>query len=102
MTHYQQTVARAKRIVQHATGCTPQQADAALKAAQDALVPPYYNEFPALRKGRPRIYFDGNNLDPDTLSVLLQNLDPSRTFVIVISKSGETTETKAAFTVVEK
>jgi len=32
MTHYQQTVARAKRIVQHATGCTAQQADAALKA----------------------------------------------------------------------
>lgn len=73
-----------------------------LKAAQDALCPPYFNEFIMVRRGRPKIYFDGNNLDPDTLSVLLQNLDPARTFVIVISKSGETIETKAAFTVVEQ
>jgi glucose-6-phosphate isomerase len=72
-----------------------------LKAAQDALSPAYYNEFPALRKGRPRIYFEGNNLDPMTLSALLRNLNPRKTFVIVISKSGETTETKAAFAVVE-
>lgn len=73
-----------------------------LKAAQDALKPPYYNEFSSARSGRPRIYFDGNNLDPDTISVLLKNLDPKKTFVIVISKSGETTETKAAFAVVEQ
>ncbi|MCX5696422.1 MAG: glucose-6-phosphate isomerase [Candidatus Omnitrophica bacterium] len=72
-----------------------------LKAAQDALSPPYYNDFPGLRKGRPRIYFEGNNLDPDTLGVLLKNLDPKKTFVVVISKSGETTETKAALSVVE-
>ncbi|MBM3243959.1 MAG: hypothetical protein FJZ12_03900, partial [Candidatus Omnitrophica bacterium] len=45
-----------------------------LKAAQDALTSPYYNEFPASRRKRPRIYFDGNNLDPDTLSILLKNL----------------------------
>ena len=73
-----------------------------LKAAQDALTSPYYNEFESLRNGRPRIYFDGNNLDPDTLAPLLKNLDPKKTFVIVISKSGETTETKAAFSIVEK
>lgn len=73
-----------------------------LKAAQDALCPAYYNEFAPLRKGRPKVYFDGNNMDPDTLSVLLAGLDPRKTFVIVISKSGETTETKAAFTVVEE
>jgi glucose-6-phosphate isomerase len=73
-----------------------------LKAAQDALCPSYYNEFSAVRKGGPRIYFEGNNLDPDTLSVLLDNLNPRKTFVIVISKSGETTETKAAFMVVEE
>jgi glucose-6-phosphate isomerase len=71
-----------------------------LKAAQDALVEPYYNDF-ILKSKRPRIYFEGNNLDPDTLSVLLKNLNPKKTFVIVISKSGETSETKAAFTVVE-
>jgi len=72
-----------------------------LKAAQDALCPPYYNEFSSLRKSRPRVYFEGNNLDPETLSALLNNLDPRKTFVVVISKSGETTETKAAFAVVE-
>jgi len=72
-----------------------------LKAAQDALRPSYYNEFPSARKGRPKIYFEGNNLDPDTLSVLLGNLNPKETCVIVISKSGETTETMAAFDVIE-
>lgn len=73
-----------------------------LKAAQDALCVPYYNEFPSVRKGRPRIYFEGNNLDPETLNALLKNLNPKKTFVVVISKSGETTETKAAFMVVEE
>jgi len=73
-----------------------------LKAAQDALLPCYYNEFATLRKGAPRFYFEGKNLDPDTLDVLLKNLNPKETFVVVISKSGETTETKAAFCVVEK
>ncbi|MCX5694899.1 MAG: hypothetical protein NT014_07285 [Candidatus Omnitrophica bacterium] len=72
-----------------------------LKAAQDALCAPYFNEFNALRKKSPRVYFEGNNLDPDTLSVLLKNLNPKKTFVIVISKSGETTETKAALILVE-
>ena len=72
-----------------------------LKAAQDALCAPYYNEFKPLRKKGPRIYLEGNNLDPDTLQVLLKNLLPKKTFVIVISKSGETTEPKAAFELVE-
>jgi len=72
-----------------------------LKAAQDALCAPYYNEFKSLRKNLPRVYLEGNNLDPDTLNVLLKNLNPKKTFVIVISKSGETTETKAAFILVE-
>jgi glucose-6-phosphate isomerase len=73
-----------------------------LKAAQDALCRPYYNEFSSVRAQRPRIYFEGNNLDPATIGVLLENLNPARTFVVVISKSGETTETKAAFDIVEQ
>ena len=73
-----------------------------IKAAQDALLPAYYNEFKPLRGKAPRMYFEGNNIDPDTLSVLLKNLNPKKTFVVVISKSGETTETKAAFTIVEE
>ncbi|MDP2768182.1 MAG: hypothetical protein Q8O41_12175, partial [Candidatus Methanoperedens sp.] len=72
-----------------------------LKAAQDALCAPYYNEFKSLRKKLPRIYLEGNNLDPDTLTALLKNLNPKKTFVVVISKSGETTETKVAFILVE-
>ena len=71
-----------------------------LKAAQDALLSPYYNDFAKARGKRPRIYFEGNNLDPETLSVLLKNINPKKTFVICISKSGETTETKAAFELV--
>jgi len=72
-----------------------------LKAAQEALCAPYYNEFKSLRKQSPRIYFEGNNLDPDTLKTLLKNINPKKTFVVVISKSGETTETKAALMIVE-
>lgn len=72
-----------------------------LKAAQDALSPWYYNEFRKPAKGLPRVYFEGNNLDPDTISILLKNLNPKKTFVVVISKSGETTETKAVFMIVE-
>lgn len=70
-----------------------------LRAAQDALCSPYHNEFAALRNSRPRVYFEGNNLDPETLSALIKKLDPKKTFVIVISKSGETIETKSAFAV---
>jgi len=69
-----------------------------LKAAQDALKPPYYNDFV---KPGPKIYFEGNNLDPDTLRVLLKKLNSKKTCVVVISKSGETTETKAAFMVAQ-
>jgi len=72
-----------------------------LKAAQDALCLPYYNEFKSVRRKSPRIYFEGNNLDPDTLKTLLKNINPRKTFVVVISKSGETTETKAALMIVE-
>jgi glucose-6-phosphate isomerase len=73
-----------------------------LKAAQDALAAPYYNEFKEARKNSARVYFEGNNLDPDTLTTLLKNLNPKKTFVVVISKSGETSETKAALMVVEE
>lgn len=73
-----------------------------LKAAQDALARPYYNEFKTLREEGPRVYFEGNNLDPEPVAVLLEHLNPKKTCVVVISKSGETTETKAVFCVVEE
>ena len=49
-----------------------------IRAAQDALAPPYYNEFAASRKKRPQFFCEGNNLDPDTLRALLKNLNPKK------------------------
>lgn len=66
-----------------------------------ALASPHYNEFPLARKNRARVHFEGDNLSPDSLHSLLENCIPSRTGVIVISKSGETTETKAAFLILK-
>ena len=68
----------------------------------EVLKSPYYNEFSSLRKGRPRMYFAGNNVDPETLGIFLDNLNLAETGVVVISKSGETTETKAAFEIVKE
>ncbi|MFA5876653.1 MAG: glucose-6-phosphate isomerase, partial [Candidatus Margulisiibacteriota bacterium] len=68
---------------------------------QDSIKSPYYNNFDAVRKGRPQIYFSGNNVDAESLKILLDNLDPQTTGVVVISKSGTTTETKAAFELVK-
>lgn len=77
------------------------------RALFDALCHTYHNEMPAkLRMGRPRIYFEGNNVDNDALQELLELLentcvDPElpeeRWGVIVISKSGGTLETAAAY-----
>lgn len=64
---------------------------------QDALKPSYWNEYPALRCGRPRIYFEGRSMDGAPLEVLLNNLDPKKTGLIIISKSGGTTEPRCGF-----
>jgi glucose-6-phosphate isomerase len=69
---------------------------------QDSLKSPYYNDFAALCGSRPKIYFSGNNVDAESLQALLANLDPQHTGVVVISKSGTTTETKAAFEIVKQ
>jgi glucose-6-phosphate isomerase len=77
------------------------------KALFDALCHGYHNELPAkMRMGKPRIYFEGNNVDNDALAELLEVLentcvDPEiaeeRWGAIVISKSGGTLETAAAY-----
>ena len=77
------------------------------KALFDALCHAHHNELPAkLRMGKPRVYFEGNNLDNDALQELLELLentcvDPDiaeeRWGVVVVSKSGGTIETAAAF-----
>src|SRR5215210_999336 len=77
------------------------------KALFDALCHTHHNEMPQkLRMGKPRVYFEGNNVDNDTLQELCELLentcvDPEiteeRWGVIVVSKAGGTLETAAAY-----
>lgn len=76
-------------------------------ALYQALSNGYHNELkPAARMGTPRIYFAGCDSDNDSLQELLEHLqnvcvDPElreeRWGLVVISKSGTTLETAAAF-----
>lgn len=77
------------------------------KALFDALCHTYHNELPAkMRMGKPRVYFEGNNVDNDALAELLELLENTcvepelpeeRWGAVVISKSGGTMETAAAY-----
>jgi glucose-6-phosphate isomerase len=79
------------------------------RALFEALCNCYHNEMlPQNRPGVPRVYFEGNNVDNDALQDLLELLqntcvDPEmreeRWGVIVVSKSGSTLETAAAYRV---
>lgn len=53
--------------------------------------------FPESGKGNPSILYAGNNISEDYLSELLQMLDTKDYSIIVISKSGTTTEPAIAF-----
>jgi glucose-6-phosphate isomerase len=77
------------------------------RALMESCCHPYYNELPRQeRGGRPRIYFEGNNVDNDWSQSLLQFLEmdskgkegPEGNWaIVVISKSGGTLETAASF-----
>jgi glucose-6-phosphate isomerase len=70
------------------------------RALLEGCCHPFYNEVPpTLRQGRPRIYFEGNNVDNDAIQGLIDLLsaDSARWGIVVISKSGGTLETAAAF-----
>jgi glucose-6-phosphate isomerase len=72
------------------------------RAMMEACCHAYYNEVePAMRRGRPRIYFEGNNVDNDALLDLVRLLESrgDRWGIVVISKSGGTLETAVAFRV---
>ncbi|MGA2618098.1 MAG: glucose-6-phosphate isomerase [Thermoguttaceae bacterium] len=65
------------------------------RALMEALCHPYHNELGReARRGRPRLYFEGNNVDNDAVAGLLDLLrcEPDWA-IIVISKSGGTLET---------
>ncbi len=62
-----------------------------------ALLHPYHNVLPeSAREGRPRL-FVLDNVDPDQTAALFDILDWKRTLVSVVSKSGSTAETAAAY-----
>lgn len=72
------------------------------RALFEALCHGYYNEVDTpMRRGRPRIYFEGNNVDNDALLDLVRLLESrgDRWSIVVISKSGGTLETAVAFRV---
>lgn len=78
-----------------------------MRALFEALCHPYHNELDrSQRNGNPRLYYEGNNLDNDAITGLLQLIKDrcrdrdnisQRWGIIVISKSGGTLETAAAF-----
>ncbi|QDV65007.1 glucose-6-phosphate isomerase [Crateriforma conspicua] len=77
------------------------------RAMMEACCDPYHNELTrAARGSKPRMYFEGNNVDNDAADSLLRRLRSGgygdsvaekRSALVVISKSGGTMETAAAF-----
>jgi glucose-6-phosphate isomerase len=77
------------------------------RAMMDACCDPYHNELTRGDRGsKPRMYFEGNNVDNDASAALLHRLaqggyggSPAekRFAIVVISKSGGTMETAVAF-----
>ncbi len=68
---------------------------------RDALLGPHWNELDEeARDHYPRLYVL-DNVDPRSVSSLLQRLDLRRTLFNVVSKSGSTAETMSQFLVVE-
>jgi len=69
-------------------------------ALRTALRPPYWNLLAAdARRGQPRLHVL-DNLDPATISGLLELLALERTLFVVTSKSGGTAETMSQYLVV--
>ncbi|MCA8990772.1 MAG: glucose-6-phosphate isomerase [Planctomycetaceae bacterium] len=82
-----------------------------LRALFEALCDPCHNDLPReLRGNAPRLSFEGDNLDNDAQQALLRLLSlyknpqelAERWGIVVISKSGGTLETAAAFRVYRK
>ena len=69
-------------------------------ALRTSLLPPSWNTLSAAnRNGRPRLHVL-DNVDPVTMTSLLDRLEPGATLFIVTSKSGGTAETMAQYLVV--
>ena len=70
------------------------------RAIMDSCCEPFFNELDEGRRGgRPRVYFEGNSLDNDSVQALLARLQHQRWSIVVVSKSGGTLETAVALRV---
>ena len=69
------------------------------RASLEWLQSPNYN---MMNRSSPEIYFVGNNLSPSHLNDILSICEGKRVSVIVISKSGTTTETAVTFRVLKE
>ena len=75
------------------------------RAMMEACCHPFHNELSRAQRGmRPRVYFEGNNVDNDAIHGLLDLLQQraesdveNHWALVVISKSGSTLETAVAF-----
>ncbi|GIW21692.1 MAG: glucose-6-phosphate isomerase [Candidatus Sericytochromatia bacterium] len=69
------------------------------KAIFDALKPNYYNELSKEKRKYPKVYFEGNNLDANSINNLFELIEEKKEKfgIVVISKSGTTIETAVAF-----
>ena len=66
-----------------------------------ALTHPFHNLLPTEARKAPRIFF-AENIDADEIKGLFEILDPEKTVVNIISKSGTTAEPMANFLLVQK
>ena len=70
-------------------------------AVTEALLKPYWNLLTQeQRNNYPRIFFL-DNIDPDSMTGLLQVLDLKKTLVNVITKSGSTAETMSQYMIIK-
>lgn len=70
-------------------------------AVTEALLKPYWNFLSEEQRNNfPKIFFL-DNIDPDTITGLLEVLDLKKTLVNVITKSGSTAETMSQFMIIK-
>ncbi len=73
----------------------------AAQTLMGALAHPLHNQLPKQSRKGPRVHF-ADNADPETLGALLDCINPKRTLLHLVSKTGETLETNAVFRVLRQ
>ena len=69
-------------------------------ALQQAINHPFYNELSKEKRKYPKFYV-ADNIDPERLVYLLDVVDVTKTLFIIISKSGNTSETMSQFMIIK-